>query len=75
MHEGEREAASRAFGERMRQLREREGLTQDALAHRSRLHSSNVARLERGAREPRLTTMMAVARGLGMSLAELLDDF
>jgi transcriptional regulator with XRE-family HTH domain len=75
MPKADREAASRAFGERLRQLREREGLTQDALAHRSRLHSSNVARLERGAREPRLTTMIAVANGLGISLTELLEDF
>lgn len=67
--------ASRAFGKRMRHLRQGKGLTQDALAHRAGLHSSIVARLERGAREPRLTTMMAVAQGLEISLSELLEEF
>jgi transcriptional regulator with XRE-family HTH domain len=59
----------------MRQLRERKDLTQDALAHRAGLHTSIVTRLERGVREPRLTTMMAVAIGLEVSLGELLEEF
>jgi transcriptional regulator with XRE-family HTH domain len=59
----------------MRQLREQRGLTQDVLAHRAGLHSSIVARLERGAHEPRLTTMMAVAQGFEISLAELFEEF
>jgi transcriptional regulator with XRE-family HTH domain len=65
--------ASRAFGDRIREERGRKGLTQDALAHRAGLQTSIIARLERGGRDPRLTTMMAVASGLGISLAELLE--
>jgi transcriptional regulator with XRE-family HTH domain len=62
-----------AFGGRLRELREREGLTQDHLAKRSGLQSSVIGRLERGRHEPRLSNVLSVARGLGVSPGELLD--
>jgi XRE family transcriptional regulator, regulator of sulfur utilization len=62
-----------AFGRRLRELREREGLTQDQLAKHSGLQASVVGRLDRGEHEPRLSSVLAVARGLGVSPGELLD--
>ena len=63
-----------AFGVRLRELRDREGLTQDRLAKLSGLQSSIIGRLERGQHEPRLSSVLSVARGLGVSPSELLDD-
>lgn len=65
--------ASRAFGKRMRELREREGVSQDGLAHSSGIHSTSIGRIERGGREPRLTTILRLAHGLGVEPGELVD--
>lgn len=65
--------ASRAFGDRMRELRKREGVSQDGLAHASGIHSTSIGRIERGGREPRLTTILRMAHGLGVEPGELVD--
>jgi transcriptional regulator with XRE-family HTH domain len=65
--------AGRAFGVRMRELREREGVSQDGLAHASGIHSTSIGRIERGGREPRLTTILRLAHGLGVEPGELVD--
>jgi transcriptional regulator with XRE-family HTH domain len=60
------QAASVAFGRRLRELRAEHGLSQDQLAERTGMHPTAIGRLERGVREPRLTTILRVARGLGV---------
>jgi transcriptional regulator with XRE-family HTH domain len=65
--------ASQAFGERMRELRAREGISQDGLAHTSGIHSTSIGRIERGGREPRLTTILKLAHGLGVEPGELVN--
>lgn len=66
--------ASAAFGERLRDLRGRQELSQDALAHATDIHSTAIGRMERGAREPRLSTILRLARGLDVQPGELLND-
>lgn len=69
--------ASKAFGQRVRELRAREGLSQDGLAHTSGIHLTSIGRIERGGREPRLTTIQKLAKGLGVEPGDLtngLDD-
>lgn len=63
--------ASKAFGRRIRELRAREGLSQDGLAHTSGIHLTSLGRIERGGREPRLTTILKLAEGLGVEPGEL----
>jgi len=65
--------ASRAFGERMRELRAREGVSQDGLARETDVHPTSIGRLERGGREPKLTTILRLAHGLGVEPGELID--
>ena len=65
--------ASRAFGERMRELRAREGISQDALARETDIHPTSIGRLERGGREPKLTTILKLAHGLGVEPGELVN--
>jgi transcriptional regulator with XRE-family HTH domain len=65
--------ASAAFGERLRRLRNHHKLSQDALANATDIHPTAIGRMERGSREPRLTTILRLAHGLGVEPGELLD--
>ena len=67
-------AASAAFGERLKALRDTHGVSQDALARETDVHPTAIGRLERGSREPRLTTILRLARGLDVRPGELVDD-
>jgi transcriptional regulator with XRE-family HTH domain len=67
-------AASRAFGRRIRELRGERHMSQDALARRTDVHPTAIGRLERGDREPRLTTILRIARGLDVQPGALLDE-
>lgn len=70
-------AASVAFGRRLRELRSKFGVSQDDLAGRTDVHPTAIGRLERGSREPRLTTILRLARGLEVlpgALVDTLDD-
>jgi predicted transcriptional regulator len=60
-----------AFAANLRRLRSAQGLSQEELAARTGLHTSEISRLERGAREPRLGTIVKLARGLGVSTERL----
>jgi transcriptional regulator with XRE-family HTH domain len=64
---------SLTFGKQLRQIRLAQGLSQDQLAERTGLHATAIGRLERGAREPRVTTVMRLAQGLGVPAGTLID--
>jgi transcriptional regulator with XRE-family HTH domain len=66
-------AASAAFGQRLRELRAQQGVSQDDLARETDVHPTAIGRFERGAREPRLTTILRLARGLDVRPSELVD--
>lgn len=61
------------FGANLLRTRKRVGLSQEALGHASGLHSTEVSRLERGTRDPRLGTLVKLARALNTTPAELLQ--
>ena len=61
-----------ALGERMRQLRDKHGFSQEAFADHCGLHRTAISLIERGKRVPSLTTLSIVSRGFGMTLSELL---
>jgi transcriptional regulator with XRE-family HTH domain len=60
------------FAANLRRQRLAKGLSQEQLAEKTGLHPSEVSRLERAVREPRLGTIVKVARGLGVSAERLL---
>ena len=62
------------FAANLRRARDEAGLSQEELSERSGLHSTEISRLERGVREPRLGTIVRIARGLGLQPADLLTD-
>jgi transcriptional regulator with XRE-family HTH domain len=61
------------FGRNLRTRRQEHGLSQEALAEASGLHRTEVSLLERGGREPRLSTIVRLARALRVEAAALLD--
>ncbi|MBL8024062.1 MAG: helix-turn-helix transcriptional regulator [Elusimicrobia bacterium] len=61
------------LGARIRALRKRHGLTQEEMAEKCDLHWTYIGGLERGERNPTLTTMQRVAAGLSVGLNQLID--
>ncbi len=58
---------------RLRQFRRQRGLTQQALAEKARLSLGYVARLEIGRHDPKLTTLVKLAKALKVKVAELVE--
>lgn len=62
------------FGSNLRRLRERANKSQELLAQEAGgLHRTEISLLERGEREPRLSTVVLLARALGVSVPTLLQ--
>jgi transcriptional regulator with XRE-family HTH domain len=64
--------AHEVFAANLRRLRERQHLSQEALAERSGLHRTEISLLERAEREPRLSTIALLADALGVKVQKLL---
>ncbi|HEY6761613.1 MAG TPA: helix-turn-helix transcriptional regulator [Baekduia sp.] len=56
----------------LRRLRKERCWSQEMLAHFAGLHPTEVSRLERGLREPRLRTVMQVAAALRVPVQDLI---
>lgn len=67
-------AGRQAIGARIRQLRVGAELTQDALAQSASIGRVTLVRIENGEQSPRYETLVALARALGRSAGELLDN-
>ena len=50
------------------------GFSQQALSFACRLHRTEISLLERGERDPRLSTIVRLARALQIAPADLLDE-
>lgn len=61
------------FGQTVLVWRLNRGLTQEALARRARIPRPNLSAVERGRREVSLTTLRALAEGLGVRPGVLVD--
>jgi ribosome-binding protein aMBF1 (putative translation factor) len=59
------------FAANLRRQRLANGLSQEQLAAKTGLHPSEVSRLERAVRQPRLGTIAKLAHALGVSAAKL----
>jgi transcriptional regulator with XRE-family HTH domain len=61
-----------ALGRNLRRAREQAGLTQEQVAERSGVHSTEVSRIERGKRDPRVSTLERLAKAVEVSPGDLL---
>lgn len=62
-----------AFGHRIRELRGKRGLSQEALADAAGLHRTYVGSVERGERNISLDNIYVLAEALGVRGRDLLD--
>lgn len=67
-------AESDQFGSGVRQRRQELGITLDQLAESSGVSSAALSRLERGILNPSLRSALAIAKGLGCDLSELIQQ-
>ena len=63
----------RAFGKHLRRLRERKGLSQEKLAWAAGSYQSTVWRIEQGLADPKLSSLIAIAKAMNTKLSELTD--
>lgn len=62
------------IGRRIKAARERKGLTQEQLAEMVDLSPMHISVLERGAKPPKLETLINIANALGVTADVLLQD-
>jgi transcriptional regulator with XRE-family HTH domain len=62
------------FARNLRERRLRAGFSQEALARATRLHRTEISLLERGRREPRLSTLVRLGRAFGCPPTALLEN-
>ena len=62
------------FGARVRKLREARDWTQERLAEESGLNTVQISHIENGRNEPKLRTILWLAKALGVRAGELIDQ-
>lgn len=60
------------FARNLKATRQKRKLSQEALGRAADLHSTEISRLERAKREPRLITVVRLARALEVTAADLM---
>jgi transcriptional regulator with XRE-family HTH domain len=60
-----------ALGGAIRQLRDKRGLTQEALAHKAGVTTGTLSLIERGQSNPAWGTVSRIATALGSSMGEI----
>ncbi|QIQ20235.1 helix-turn-helix domain-containing protein [Zophobihabitans entericus] len=60
------------FGQRVRQLRLQQGMSQEAFADKCGLDRTYISGIERGIRNPTLEVINIIAKGLSVNVKELL---
>ncbi|MBB3105391.1 helix-turn-helix domain-containing protein [Azomonas macrocytogenes] len=63
-----------AFGETVRNLRKAKGVSQEEFADKVGIHRTYIGGIERGERNPTLTTIQRIAESLGVSAKDLLPE-
>jgi transcriptional regulator with XRE-family HTH domain len=61
------------LGKNLREARERLGLTQEEVAERSGVQAGEVSRIERGKRDPQVSTLEKLAAAVELPPGRLLD--
>ena len=62
------------LGQRIARLRKRRGMTLERLAYEMGISKGNLSDIEHGKKDPRYSTLRAIAEGLEISVSQLLKD-
>lgn len=62
------------LGEKLRVCRKQAGLTQEKLAEKADLHHNFIGEVERGNMEISLTSLLKIAKALGVRVRDLVQD-
>ena len=73
MTEKEINRAKKLFGENLKKLREGKNLSLLEADYQSELNESNISKYENGKRDPRLSTILKLAKMLKVHPSKLLD--
>lgn len=63
----------KAIGERIREFRLANEMSQESLANEADIPLSQIGRIERGENNPTISTLYVIAKALGKDLKELVD--
>jgi transcriptional regulator with XRE-family HTH domain len=63
------------FGLIIQNERKRNGLSQEKLAELAGLHRTYISDIERGVRNPTITTIFTLCKALNITMSELLKEF
>jgi transcriptional regulator with XRE-family HTH domain len=72
-YEAEREQLLKAFGEHLKALRKPKFSTQEELGFAAKLHRTHISLLERGKREPSLSTLLILSQTLKTPVQKLIE--
>lgn len=64
----------KSFAQRVRMLREEQGISQEKLAEKSELHRTYIGMIERLERNPSLVCIHKIANGLGVHITDLFKE-
>jgi transcriptional regulator with XRE-family HTH domain len=73
-HKDPKREELRRLGERIRDQRRHRGLTQESLAEALELSVAYISLIERGGRNPPYTTVVAIAKALGIPATRLVSE-
>ena len=62
------------YGARIKEIREKAGMTQAKLSERSGISQEHISRIENGKFTPNLSTIASIANALNLTLNELLKE-
>jgi XRE family transcriptional regulator, fatty acid utilization regulator len=61
------------LGENLREARTKRELTQEQLSDRTGVQAGEISRIETGKRDPQVSTVLKLAKGLGVKPGQLLE--
>ena len=67
------EGVALRFGQNLRRCRQLEGLSQEELGERASLHRTEIGKLEKGERLPRIDTLVRLAGAMAIPPGELVE--
>lgn len=73
MTEKEFESYKKKFGENVKAIRERKGMSQRDVSYNCNIENGKISEIENGKHDLRMSTLIDLAKGLGVKINDLFD--